>query len=434
MRLEIAENARGNRLLGLAGFAVLLLMSFSTPIHSTSSGAGETAGGALPANELLEGADRLADLKKYTEAAEAYRLFIQSYPGTSDAEYAQAMLVLLEKRLDEEARVDAKRLAEKEAIKAQELQARRAQRLQAMGQTQSQGAASPAVDDSVVQLDTKSGISFRKIESGTFAMGCAPGDTECGPGEMPWRTVVLSAPFLIAETETTKEQFARFVAETGYVTSAERYGVGIVWSVDAAFDRKGATWEKPGFSQGPDHPVVQVSWYDADAFCKWAGGTLPSESQWEMAARAGLAEKYATGNATSHELANYGGKNGTFKKGADKWHTTSPVKSFPPNAFGLYDMQGNALEWTEDWWREDPVIDRGLVKISWQAQFSNDIKREAARLRLPSEYANAAKVARGGSFLSREDEVRVSSRIFLPPIARLAWLGFRCARPLGETP
>ena len=227
---------------------------------------------------------------------------------------------------------------------------------------------------------------MRRIDGGTFTMGSVTGY----PEEAPLRQVRVD-PFWIDETPVTNRDFARFVEATGHITLAEvapdpqdypgmlpemAQPGSLVFTKTAGpvplsephhwwkFSF-GADWRHP---YGPesaldalwDHPVVHVAWADAAAYAKWAGKELPSEAEHEFAARGGLEGKdYAWGD----ELAPGGAMMANFWQGLfpfsntllDGWERTSPVRSFPANGHGLYDMVGNTWEWTADWWEEHPA-------------------------------------------------------------------------------
>lgn len=225
---------------------------------------------------------------------------------------------------------------------------------------------------------------MRWIEGGEFTMG----SLAFYPEEAPLRRVRVDG-FWIDETPVTNRQFAAFVAATGHVTTAEiapdpkdypgmlpgmdQPGSLIFVKSPVAIGTEdpsrwwrfefGANWRHP---LGPgssidglgDHPVVQVSWSDADAYARWAGKDLATEAEWEFAGRGGLEGKeYAWGDELApgkQMLANYW--QGLFPFAntlEDGWERTSPVGSFPANGYGLYDMIGNVWEWTQDWWEEN---------------------------------------------------------------------------------
>ncbi len=198
--------------------------------------------------------------------------------------------------------------------------------------------------------DGTEGPEMVVIPAGRFRMGDIQGGGR--DNEQPVHSVSVDK-LAMGRYEVTVAEFRRFVNATGYQTDAEKkggcysYANGWKW-VD------GADWRNFGISQTDNHPVVCVSWNDATAYTKWlseqTGHTyrLPTEAEWEYAARAGTETKYWWGNTASHEYANYGKDvccDG-FAKGKDRWVYTSPVGSFAKNPFGLYDTVGNVWEWT----------------------------------------------------------------------------------------
>jgi formylglycine-generating enzyme required for sulfatase activity len=226
---------------------------------------------------------------------------------------------------------------------------------------------------------------------GRFMMGCVPEEKECfGAARHP---VEMSQDFWIMTHEVTVDQFKRFTDQAPSTIVGRRL-----------LPRDVAMEPQPDWSQG-DHPVVNVSWFDAVAFCEFAGGRLPTEAEWEYAARGGNADGvYPWGNTySSHEA------NGSGVGGWDTWERSSPVKSFPrPNGYGLYDMIGNAWEWTSSVYRPYP--------------YRRDDGREDPTSR-------QARVVRGGSWDDNPLYLRVSFRDdSYPPANRSAYVGFRCAR------
>jgi formylglycine-generating enzyme required for sulfatase activity len=201
------------------------------------------------------------------------------------------------------------------------------------------------------------------IPGGRFAMGDAAGE----PDEAP-RAVVVRA-FRMMRHEVTNREFAAFVAATGYVTDAERSGAGYVWT-DRWRSVRGAEWRHP---QGPtstivgleDHPIVQASARDAAAYCAWLGLRLPTEAEWEFAARSADGRRYPWGNERPQQRgerrANFGAADCCAPDGSDGFLRTAPVGSFPRGAspYGLQDMAGNGWEWTASPYRGEEVALRG---------------------------------------------------------------------------
>lgn len=254
-------------------------------------------------------------------------------------------------------------------------------------------------------------------------------------GEGPVHEVELAA-FLIGRHAVTNDLFGRFVSATGYVTTAERYGDSFVFGgllpddfpptrgvVGAEWWRmvEGACWRHP---EGPhsdlagrgDHPVVHVSIDDALAFCAWSGTRLPTEAEWERAARGGLSGcHYPWGDerepAGEHRMNVFQGRFPGEDTGADGFVGTCPVGSFPPNGYGLHEMTGNVWEWCSDWF--DP---------GWYAR---------SPLRAPQgPDRGTARVMRGGSYLCHESycwRYRVDARSSSTPDSSTGNLGFRVA-------
>ena len=271
------------------------------------------------------------------------------------------------------------------------------------------------------------------LPGGLFLMG---NDQSGKSEERPAHEVELD-PFSIDIYEVTNQQFRLFVEATGYVTSAEKRG----WSY--LFDEKqkgwvrmpGANWRTP-FPVDPTTrsgdswvywPVVHVSWDDADAYCRWAERRLPTEAQWEHAARGGLIDcEYPWGNTREPQgkfLANYW--QGWFPEenlGLDGFLFLAPVGSFPKNGYGLYDMAGNAAEWCRDDY--DPAF------------YLNSPRKNPIRTSPVGESAfdPVFKVVRGGSFLSAENAdtgYRVSARLGQSQEMSFVNIGFRT---VGEAP
>ena len=211
------------------------------------------------------------------------------------------------------------------------------------------------------------------IPAGDFLMGCVPADTGCEAIEQPRHRVTISQPYRLARTETTIAQFRKFVLTTGYRTAAEQRGQGRFWRFDInEWDWiAGLDWQHPFDAAtvgGDDWPVVQIAWPDANAYCRWAGGRLPSEAEWERAARGGRDGKlHVWGNARLPLLNGVPQANGpdantareftsfaAFAGYDDGFARIAPVAQFPANGFGLHDMAGNVYEWTADWIDDAP--------------------------------------------------------------------------------
>jgi formylglycine-generating enzyme required for sulfatase activity len=221
-------------------------------------------------------------------------------------------------------------------------------------------------------------IKLTRIPAGTFRMGSPDGEGEID--EHPRHEVRITHPIYLGVTEVTRGQFRLFVDETSYKTEAEKDGKGgYGWNDEAQnFEQNPRfTWQNPGFEQTDEHPVVNVSWNDAQEFIDWLnqkeGKTyrLPTEAEWEYACRAGSTKAYSSGD-DAETLAAFGNiADGTAKERYPGWTTTTardgyvytaPVGRFRPNAFGLYDMHGNVWEWCQDgydadYYKRSPVDD-----------------------------------------------------------------------------
>lgn len=255
------------------------------------------------------------------------------------------------------------------------------------------------------------------LPGGSFDMGTADGM----PFEGPVHRVTVR-PFLIDEREVTVAEFSRFVEATNYRTEAERFGWSVVFDVDTGeWGRvEGADWRHPEGGErppDPDEPVVQVSWNDANAYAKWAGKRLPTEAEWEFAARGGSeGKKYSWGDDLrpgGKPVANWW--QGTFPEkntGEDGFLGRAKTASFQPNGYGLFDMAGNVWEWTSDWYSEG----------YYAASPSHDPAGP------PS---GTERAMRGGSWMCAENfcsNYRVAARSHSSPDTGLNNLGFRCVK------
>ena len=197
------------------------------------------------------------------------------------------------------------------------------------------------------------GMKLCRINTREFTMGSSAKEAGRNKDEQQ-HAVNLTKPFSIGVHEVTVGQFAAFVKETGYLTTAEKTGEGAAlqgpdgkWKKDPSI-----TWKNPGFAQTADHPVVCLTWHDARAFCTWLSKkenkryALPTEAQWEFCCRAGGRGKFSFGN-DDNLLSQYA----WYSKNADQ--RTHPVGTRKPNGWGLFDMHGNVAEWCSDWYDPD---------------------------------------------------------------------------------
>jgi formylglycine-generating enzyme required for sulfatase activity len=266
-----------------------------------------------------------------------------------------------------------------------------------------------------------------RLEGGRFLMGADDREGFPSDREGPVREVTV-APFLIDAHAVTNARFAEFVADAGYRTEAEQYGWSFVFAgllpVDIVPTRGvaaaqwwrqvyGACWRAPegagsAVEARMDHPVVHVSWNDATAYCEWAGVRLPTEAEWEFAARGGLVRKrFAWGDELTpggrHMCNIWQGTFPTANTLDDGYQGTAPVTAFPPNGYGLRNTAGNVWEWCADWWGVDHT--RGLPG------------------------SGAQKVIRGGSYLCHAsycNRYRVAARSSNTPDSSTGHMGFRC--------
>lgn len=275
-----------------------------------------------------------------------------------------------------------------------------------------------------------------------FIMG---NDRSLGPGgdgEAPARPVIVG-PYWIDVAAVTNADFAEFVARTGYITEAEAFGWSFVFEgfVDRRVARlleadpgavprwwvavEGASWRRP---YGPgssaeelaDHPVVHVSWNDANAYCRWAGKRLPTEAEWEYAARGGLdGAVYPWGDELTpggeHRCNIWQGDFPGVNTADDGYAGTAPARSFQPNGHGLYNTCGNVWEWCADWFSD-----------TWHA-----VDRPHTRRNPAGPPQGTARVIKGGSHLCHDSycfRYRPAARSGNTPDSSTGHMGFRCAR------
>jgi formylglycine-generating enzyme required for sulfatase activity len=281
---------------------------------------------------------------------------------------------------------------------------------------------------------------MRLLPGGEFLMG---NDRDYGfplDGEGPVHAVAL-APFWIDACAVTNEQFNDFVNATRYKTEAEKFGWAFVFAGQLSDEQlarsvrlavqgsewwcrvDGAMWRHPegpgsNIKQRWSHPVVQVSWNDAVAFATWAGKRLPTEAEWEFAARGGLGQgnRFPWGDELEpggrHMMNVWQGEFPTHNTEADGHYGPAPVKSYKANGYGLYQMTGNVWEWCWDW-------------------FSADYYRQSPRENPTGPTSGERRVMRGGSYLCHAsycNRYRVDSRSANTPDSATTNLGFRCVR------
>ena len=305
------------------------------------------------------------------------------------------------------------------------------------------------------------------IEGGVFQMGASENDNMALIHEKPNHTVKVNG-FYMDETEVTNKQFSEFIKATGYITTAER---PIDWdiikmqlppgtqrphdsilmpgsllfkktteSVPNLYDFSqwwkwsiGANWKEPegkgsNIVGKENYPVVHVSYEDAIAYCNWSGKRLPTEAEWEYAARGGKKNKiYFWGNLSNslHQYVNsWEGEFPVENIIKDGFEKSAPVKSFPPNNYGLYEISGNVWEWTSDWYNLNYYVQCKKNNIT-------DNPIGANKAYNPNNPYIDEKIIRGGSFLCNASycaSYRVSSRMATDPNTSLEHLGFRTVK------
>jgi sulfatase modifying factor 1 len=303
-------------------------------------------------------------------------------------------------------------------------------------------------------VNTGCSEQMSRIPSGYFQMG---GDSEQAyEDEYPKHKVFIKS-FYIDRNEVTNADFNKFIQATNYITTAEKKPdweelkkslapntpkssendlvAGSLVLSESGMDEfsreemwtwiKNANWKHPTGAdsniRGKDnYPVVHVSWYDAQAYCNWLGKRLPTEAEWEYAARGGLENKiYPWGNEHINQTPHKANILGT----RDTYFKSSPVQSFPANQYGLYDMSGNVWEWCSDWYSSNYYSEKP-DKCSFNPQGPKKSYD-------PDEPYAQKRVLRGGSFLCNEAACtgyRVSRRMRSTPDSSFEHIGFRCVR------
>jgi len=307
------------------------------------------------------------------------------------------------------------------------------------------------------------------ISGGIYDMGASDGDRMALPHEKPKHTVKVDG-FYMDETEVTNAQFSKFIEATNYITTAER---PVDWdlikqqlppgtpkphdslllpgsllfkktkeSVPNLYDfsqwwrwTTGANWKQPegkgsSINEKDNHPVVHLSFEDAMAYCNWAGRRLPTEAEWEFAARGGKRDKiYFWGDLTDKLSSYVNSWEGEFpvdNTQADGFEKSAPVKTYPPNGYGLYEISGNVWEWTSDWYSSQ------YYQYCRENSITNNPKGPNEAFNPNNPYVDE-RVIRGGSFLCNASycaSYRVSSRMATDPSTSLEHLGFRTVMDL----
>lgn len=247
------------------------------------------------------------------------------------------------------------------------------------------------------------------VPAGEFLMGSSEGDED----ELPVHVVYTQA-FYMDEHEVTNAQYSRFLNSVGRNQSVLEQEVYIDLNDPDCLIRhvNGAYQARDEYA---DHPVVEVTWYGARDYAEWAGKRLPTEAEWEKAARGGLTgQRFPWGDEITGEQANYD------SDGERKWTTDAmlnylrPIRSYAPNGYGLYDMAGNVWEWCQDWHNRN-----GYMAVSYSVQ-----SRRGPLNANPS----GVRVTRGGSWFLQDRTLRCANRSGNPPDFSDFAIGFRCVR------
>jgi formylglycine-generating enzyme required for sulfatase activity len=277
-----------------------------------------------------------------------------------------------------------------------------------------------------------------KLLGSEFLMGTEDQRGFPDDGEGPIRKVQVN-PFYMDKTTVTNAQFEQFVKESKYVTEAERFGWSFVFFGLLSEEQEekvsqvvpetpwwwvveGASWKHPEGSDSNinnrmDHPVVQISWIDAMAYCEWAGKRLPTEAEWEYAARGGIEQSvFPWGDDLEpdgkHMCNVWQGEFPEENRCEDGYMGTAPAKSFPPNGFGLYNVCGNVWEWCADW-------------------FHPTFHKIGPRQNPKGPLTGTNRVMRGGSYLCHEsycNRYRLAARSKNTPDSATSNIGFRCVK------
>jgi formylglycine-generating enzyme required for sulfatase activity/tRNA A-37 threonylcarbamoyl transferase component Bud32 len=353
--------------------------------------------------------------RKRREQAEAerQRQQLERLQRDGEAKLIQVVREALDRNNGKLVQADA--TAANETCKQHRIPTERAKQIVAEVKDEWQKAHPPKTERKPGEIITNSlGMKFAWIPPETFLMG-SPKNEE---GREPYQgadefqhKVTLTKGFFMGIQQVTRGQFATFVQKAGFKTQAEREGGAHIWTDKEWKQDPAANWRNPGFEQTNDHPVTCVSWNDAVAFAEWLAKQdnkrirLPSEAEWEYACRARTTTPFHFGETISTDQANFDG-NYTYGKGTKgKFRQkTTPVGSFPANAWGLFDMHGNLWDWCQDWFGEHPRNDVVDPQGPESGQY---------------------RVLRGGSWISDPENCRSACRNGLEPAYRFSIFGLR---------
>ncbi|XP_011915334.1 PREDICTED: sulfatase-modifying factor 1 isoform X2 [Cercocebus atys] len=303
------------------------------------------------------------------------------------------------------------------------------------------------------------------IPAGVFTMGTDDPQIK-QDGEAPARRVTIDA-FYMDAYEVSNAEFEKFVNSTGYLTEAEKFGDSFVFegmlseqvktniqqacpviSLDCVLvldvvaapwwlPVKGANWRHPEgpdstIQHRPDHPVLHVSWNDAVAYCTWAGKRLPTEAEWEYSCRGGLHNRlFPWGNKLQPKGQHYAniwqGEFPVTNTGEDGFQGTAPVDAFPPNGYGLYNIVGNAWEWTSDWWTVHHSVEETLNPPKKK---NKNCSSHQCLISSKGPPSGKDRVKKGGSYMCHRSycyRYRCAARSQNTPDSSASNLGFRCA-------
>ncbi len=287
-------------------------------------------------------------------------------------------------------------------------------------------AATPSQVPGTVTRDCPDCPEMVVIPPGRFTMGSPSNEEGRYDDEGPQHLVNINYPFYIGEYPITKTEFARFVSMTGYTPEEKCY----IHQTDGDLNEtSGYGWKDPGFTQSGREPVVCVNWNDVQAYIRWLSSItgksyrLPTEAEWEYVARAGTTTRFYWGDdsgwntqmcryANAFDQAAYRqhpGWKATELNCDDGYAHTSPVGSFPPNAFGIYDMAGNVWQWMEDCWNEN-----------YQGAPTNGAAWTTGSCE--------KRVIRGGSWDFNPRDLRSANRGWFTADDRIVFIGFRVTR------